>query len=284
MSTIDLHPEELLDRERQGRLTDDERIRLDAHAASCVACRLERGARSDFEAELEAGSDDEALLERAVDGALARSPARERRAPRTIWLLAAAAVLAAVAAVAAFTRSPKPVEVPIRLDTPAPVVQTPTPPAVTPAAPEPELAVSRLPEPEASNKPKAAERVASAAELFASANRARRDKNDGEAIRLYRELQSRYPDSREAQASRVMLGQLMLDKKDPNLALSEFDGYLKQGAKGAVTEEALVGRALALQKLGRTSEERAAWQELLTKFPSSVHAAQAKARLDATKP
>ncbi len=118
-----------------------------------------------------------------------------------------------------------------------------------------------------------------ASELFSQATRARRDKNDAEAIRLYRELQRRYPDSRESNASRVVLGQLLLDRTDPDKALAEFDGYLKQGKPGTVTEEALVGRALALQKLGRYAEERAAWQELLAKFPSSVHAARARERL-----
>ncbi|MFO0571918.1 MAG: outer membrane protein assembly factor BamD [Polyangiaceae bacterium] len=284
MSTIDLHPEELLDREREGRLTESERERLDAHAAECASCRLERSARSDFDAELDA-ADDDPILDRAIDGALARSPARPRRSPRTVWLLAAAAVLATVAAVAAYTRSPAKSEAPIRLDVPSPVVEAPAPPPIVKAgepASEPELAVSPLPDPEPSNKPKAAERPPSAAELFASANQARRDKNDAEAIRLYRNLQARYPESREAKASRVMLGQLMLDKKDPNEALGEFDKYLKEGSKGAVTEEAIVGRALSLQKLGRTADERAAWQELLAKFPGSVHAAQAKQRLAAT--
>ena len=46
-----------------------------------------------------------------------------------------------------------------------------------------------------------------------------------------------------------------------------------------VTEEALVGRANALQKMGKRDEERAAWLLLLSKYPNSIHAGRAKARV-----
>ena len=42
MTDLQLHPEGLLDRERSGDLTLDERLTLDAHAAGCEACELQR--------------------------------------------------------------------------------------------------------------------------------------------------------------------------------------------------------------------------------------------------
>jgi TolA-binding protein len=168
-----------------------------------------------------------------------------------------------------------PVETPVA---PPPVVEAPEKANPAPVVETP----AEVDEPE-KEAPKA-EKVPTAAELFANATRARRDKKDDEAIRLYRELQRRYPESREAKASRVVLGQLLLDRTDPNQALGEFDKYLDGEKKGTVTEEALVGRAVALQKLGKTADERAAWKQLLAKFPNSVHAPRAKARLAATSP
>ncbi|MGE0325837.1 MAG: hypothetical protein AB7S68_26150, partial [Polyangiaceae bacterium] len=39
---IDIHPEDLLDREREGCLTSEERAYLEAHLVRCAACRIER--------------------------------------------------------------------------------------------------------------------------------------------------------------------------------------------------------------------------------------------------
>jgi tetratricopeptide (TPR) repeat protein len=118
-----------------------------------------------------------------------------------------------------------------------------------------------------------------AAALFASANEARRTGRTREALRMYRELERRYPDSPEAKLSHAIVGRMLLDE-DPNAALGEFDRYLGEG-KGTLSEEALVGRALSLQKLGRDAEERAAWEALLRTYPNSIHAARARARLAA---
>jgi TolA-binding protein len=48
VSVIAFHPDDLLDRELRGLLTDDERARLSAHLAGCAVCRLERSLRADF--------------------------------------------------------------------------------------------------------------------------------------------------------------------------------------------------------------------------------------------
>jgi TolA-binding protein len=277
MSAETLHPEELLDRERRGALSDDDREALDTHCKHCAACALERRERAALAGEIEPEPEDDVLLERVIAQATTRA-APKRMRMRTVLIAVAAALLAAsaIAAGVGALRKPAP---PAPVETPAPPPALPEPVSTERAQPEPTAVVAP---PEPSSSVKTVERVPTAGELFASATRARRDKNDAEAIRLYRELQRRYPDSRESQASRVVLGQLLLDRTDPEKALGEFDRYLGDGGTGTVTEEALVGRALALEKLGRREEERAAWRELLAKFPSSVHAAQARARLQAS--
>lgn len=48
MKIVDLHPEELLDKDARGALSEEERTLLDAHLARCGTCRFERMVRADF--------------------------------------------------------------------------------------------------------------------------------------------------------------------------------------------------------------------------------------------
>ncbi len=232
-----------------------------------------------FEPELAPRPEDEALLERAIAGALERAPLPiPSRRPRWPLILVAAALLVGAAAAARLVRTAPPAPSTTAAQAPEP---TPAAAVVAPApAPEPEPEPASSVAPPGKPAPSAAPATPSAAELFARANAARRAKRDAEAVRLYRELQQRYPESREAQASRVTLGQLLLDRTDAKEALGEFDGYLSKSG-GPVSEEALVGRARALDKLGKRAEARAAWQELLKRYPNSVHATEARTRLGA---
>ncbi len=120
----------------------------------------------------------------------------------------------------------------------------------------------------------------SAEELLARANEARRAGQYQAATRLYRTLQRTYPASREAAVSRVTLGRLLLDGAgEPAGALREFEAYLARSPSGVLAEEARVGRALALGRLGRAVEEQDAWRDLLTHHPDSLHAERARQRL-----
>jgi len=119
-----------------------------------------------------------------------------------------------------------------------------------------------------------------AASLFADANRARRDGNTDRAVGLYRALQSRYPSSSESELSRALLAQLLLDRGNPEAALAGFDRYLAEDTP-VLSAEALVGRARALEQLGKSTQAAAAWRQVQSRFPGSVHARLAATRLAA---
>lgn len=377
MSLSNLHPEELLDKDASGALSDAERALLEAHLSRCAACRFERAARADFAAEVGAADrGDEpyssellalALQSGATPGGRAPEPpvvdenAREgddetESAPRevrrtssprrrrwSVWLVAAAATLAATAAVAgprggarlllgvvgidleaaetappsSLPRAPAHTAAPIA--PPPPVVPAPaptaaiidtgdtqtsalsvpptapvpppratsvsvsTPPrvAATPPAPAPPAVSSPSvlsPEPVAVVPPPAPPAPGAAA-LFDEANDARRAGRYARAIELLRELQARHPASREAQASHATLGRLLLDRGDPAGALASFDAY-RRGGPAALDESVMIGRATALDRLGRTNEARAAWGDLLSAFPRSPYAAHARGRVE----
>ena len=100
---------------------------------------------------------------------------------------------------------------------------------------------------------RASPRASTAAELFASANEARRRGDDARTESTFRELQNLYPSSPEAATSRVVLGLFLLEHAhDPKAAKTQFDAFLARSASGPLHEEALVGRARALEQLGRS--------------------------------
>jgi TolA-binding protein len=126
--------------------------------------------------------------------------------------------------------------------------------------------------------PQVVEAPATADALFAAANDQRQRGAYTEAIRSYLDLAQRFPGSPEAVASHAIVGRLLLDRGDPSAALAQFDDYLQSGMT-TLGEEARVGRALALERLGRSTEEADAWSSLLSSYPQSVHASRARSRL-----
>jgi tetratricopeptide (TPR) repeat protein len=114
--------------------------------------------------------------------------------------------------------------------------------------------------------------------LFGAANEARERGSYDEAIRLYSELTQQDAQSPEAVTVHAILGRLLLDRGDAPEALRHFEAYLSTGVT-KLREEALLGRALALQELHRPGEEAQAWGSLLEAHPRSVHAARARMRL-----
>jgi outer membrane protein assembly factor BamD (BamD/ComL family) len=116
-----------------------------------------------------------------------------------------------------------------------------------------------------------------ASQVFAEANELRRTGKDSQAMVTYRKVERLFPGSPEAEQSYATLGSLMMEHGSPQEALGQFDHYLVHG--GPLLVDVLAGKATALQRLGRTAEERRTWETLLERFPKSVHAARAKTRL-----
>ena len=323
---VDVHPEDLFDREQDGTLTAEERRRLDSHTLQCAACALVRSAVRDFAAQRNAAPGDDALIARISGEALGRaaaitsgtiSPAQRttytglhpRR--RRSWAVGAIVLFAATGATASFwsvrgaivqrllnvpaeTVEPAPTRVEPKLpvvtrriappprvsEEPEPVAEPePTPVVVTPVAPPP-VVMARPRTAEPVNVPPPV--VAPApGELFAAANEARRNGDSQKSFELYTQLARLHPGSREETTSRVLLGRLLLDRGgDPTQALGLFTRYLEASPGGTLAEEARLGRALALTRLGSAKEERQAWQQLLAFHPNSIHAERARKRLE----
>jgi outer membrane protein assembly factor BamD (BamD/ComL family) len=119
----------------------------------------------------------------------------------------------------------------------------------------------------------------SAAELFSFANGARHRGDLGRSVSLYRRLQAEYPRSDEAVLSQVLLARIHLGRGENGAALDQFDRYLRTAGDGSLVQEAMHGKAMALRRLGRASEERSVWHDLLRRFPDSVYAGVARERL-----
>jgi TolA-binding protein len=297
MTRFDLHPEELLERAERGSISEAERARLDQHLAECAVCRVERGLSARAAIDAAPLRDEKLLLARLKRDVIARleSPAgqrpRRKRAVVVLSLLAASVASVATATTIVVMRRAASVQetavAPHVAAKPAaaPRFAAPTPAVVAaPAAEEPsavDTAEVAPPRPEPEQPAKAAPvEVTSAAEAFSRANLARREGKVKEAVRLYRTLQERFAGSSEELVSRVALGRLLLDRLgDSRGALVQFNSYLASPGSGALREEAMVGRALALGRLGRGAEERAAWTALLDAWPKSAHAKRAQARL-----
>jgi len=226
-------------------------------------------------------------------------PASSRRLSTT--LLVAAATLTIVAGAFASTEAGRRVLAPLLTRTAAPaeresvatatahVATSPMPPAVPtsaaiqPAEPEPPAQtepVATAPAPTAPAAAPQAPAPESAATLFDSETEARRRGDTTRVLELHAQLVARYPLSNESRVSRMVVARMLLDSGDAAGALAGFEAYLRAGA-GELREEALAGRATALDRLGRTHEARAAWLALLDEYPRTAYAEHARARIEA---
>jgi TolA-binding protein len=308
VTTIDLHPEEMLDAARRGTLGAAGVEDLRAHLGRCVACRLSLALPDQLHAEAAVTSADEALLANMVRGALRGEPrdvgeARPRRAHaggagRRVAIALAllfvggsggAAVWSMGGATFARRFVPEILQLPRHHQEPARARPT-APVAARPVAVTPEVvpvAPAEAPVPAPPPAPAHLARIhvplpppgASADQLFADANRARRAGDVPLALRRYADLRRAYPGSREELTARVVVGDLLLAEGPTRDALASFDSYLAASPTGTLAEEALVGRASALMRLGRRDDERAAWTRLLREHPDSVQGARARRRL-----
>jgi hypothetical protein len=310
--------EDLIVLSRRRELGPAEAEQLRAHLEVCADCRALARVGSDFARVAGRLPGDERLVERALAVALSPRLRRVRwRMPPA--LAVAAGVLLLVAGVATGARllvlprlSPAPqpppavpeakprrthaarpvppvVEQAPVLPPPAQVVPSPSPggrpmlalpaPARKKDAPPVAAATSSPFVPPQVEPPAMPLATETAAHLLAAANRARAAGELSRAVAGYQRLQRQFALSNEAAVSRVSLATLLLKQGAAAEALAAFDGYLGQRPGGPLVEEALDGKARALQRLGRASDERAVLRALIERFPGSAYAARARLRL-----
>ncbi len=345
MSVVDLHPENLLDREIRGELEPAERERLEAHLAQCATCRFERQLRAGFALELSRDSVPpeiaglvETLAKQSVEApdaavpeevappaappatSIAPVPALRRARARRVKLvlLAAAATLTLVAGAFASTEAGRramapflfgregnatpygeapatvtavhatPMRASAGLVAPPPPATVEAPPVTTDLAPPPPPAVTAVapvapPAVTAAAPPPVAAPPDGPAPLFGAETDARRRGDTARMLELHAQLVARFPGSHEAQVSRMMVARLLLDRGDAAGALSGFDAYLRAGG-GELREDALAGRATALERMGRAGDARRAWMTLLDQYPNTAYGAHARSQVEASSP
>jgi TolA-binding protein len=318
MTAVHVCPDSLLARAREGTLSSSEKRQLQAHLGQCEICRVSLLVGQDFDGALAARPDDTLLVTKVVAAVRVSAARRTSVSPpgRRAGLrsrLSAYGVAAALLTISCVVGAARPslrrtVAVFLGLEDRDARKDVPAAGVIAPAKPPPmkakKVEPSRL-APTASDTPQAPAEEPSmpqrqrelgrangpgvpdglaAKNLFAQANAKRRAGDELAARRLYQDLQQRHPLSPEAEVSRVALGRLLLDRsQDPKAALEQFDraiGSTGQSGEKELAEEALFGRATALMRLGRADDERKTWIELLERFPGSVYADRAHARLD----
>ncbi|MBN2195234.1 MAG: tetratricopeptide repeat protein, partial [Polyangiaceae bacterium] len=286
-------PLDLSARARRHALSEAEHRRLKVCLGSSATLGLLHAVGSDFDALPTEADGDAELVERFAEQAEQRFGAPMARRPRVRvkWLIAGWLLLGTATA-AAWVGGQRLAPAPLPNGQPEPMVPSAAASrhasgsrqSSVPASPAPTVSQSALPpaptqHPAASaGHDSAALSPPSAAGLFSRGNEARRRGQMAAAVVAYEELQAKYPRSAEAALSHVVLARRYLGQ-DPGRALQHFDAYLRSEPHGALAQESLHGRARALGMLGRGTEERRAWQDLLRHYPESVYANVARERL-----
>ena len=273
----DSHPEAFLDRALIGTLSAAERQDLNQHLATCVACAAHVSAAERVRQRLAEQPWDEQLDRKAVERAMTalyRPRFAGLRSGRALWLGFALTGLLLVAGVAGAVLWPSQRSSTVSFPTPSGQASAPIP-----GQAEPRLVAEPNPLPSEPTAQRSHRAQPSAAVLFAQAIALRGEGKVEAAIATHLRLQRLYPTARETRLSFALAGRLLLEKGAPEPALAQFNQYLAR--PGDVGEEALVGRATALGRLGRSAFEAAAWREVLDRHPGSIYAAHARKRLAA---
>ncbi|MCA9634005.1 MAG: tetratricopeptide repeat protein [Myxococcales bacterium] len=301
---IDIHPEDLLDREREGILTAEERAYLEAHLERCAACRIERLLARECALE-RALIDEVAERQQEPEPCLERSPPRapqsarraRRLVPRAGIVVGALLLAGGAAALGGGLPWQAPAQVPVTIPPDVTASSTPRIPvhrsrpngirqlpsaSSAPAGEVPSASAAPAGEvPSAAVPPRVSPRPSkahpTAASLFSDAAAARRDGDYERSLALYERLIERHPSSVEAATARAVRARLLLDL---GRARAAERGFREAAATaGPLSEVALVGQAQALRRAGKLDAERAVWRDLLRRFPDSPQAAVARARL-----
>ena len=105
-----------------------------------------------------------------------------------------------------------------------------------------------------------------AAVLFEEALAERQQGRAQSAIAAFHRLEREFPHSSEATVSLVSVGDLLLGNGRPAEGLVYFEVYLRRAPAGPLAPEAWVGKARALEALGRVPEAKATWNEIAKRF------------------
>lgn len=294
-----LEAEDLLARARQGTLSVEEHEAFERALETSATVRVAHLVGRDFDDARGIRTGDDELIQRACAKVLGpRVELAARRRVRAIPAVALLLVASGAAATSAWLVVPRS-NAGGAPSSPA-ASSSSQPAGVSPAAPGARVASAdhlptqtqavEVPTPGALSEQKSRSGAASsrpptnpvrsAATLFRDANAARRVGDVALARALYGELQASFPETREARVSRVSLGKLCLGSGLTREAERQFRQYLATGG-GDLAEEALVGRAEALARLGEIDEERRVWQQLQRTHPSSVYSERASRRIQA---
>lgn len=225
-----------------------------------------------------------------------------RRGRGPFWLLAAAIMLGATGAAAWWATHPKVVEsvnpVPEESGKAAgvrrisgamnqrqPREPEPEPEPVLVSRSEPSSAEQTAPELKAlEQKPAVAIRrdpvranslPSTAAQLFSEANLLRREGQPAQATRLYRNILSDYPKTREASLSRLVLAKTLAGS-NPRQSLAYYQEVAR--TDGSLRAEALWGIVEAATQLRQTGVKEQALTDLMREFPESAYADVARRR------
>ena len=287
-----IEPEDLSVRARRDSLSAVERQALEQAITASQSLAVAHRVGTDFDLIGVARSGDDELVFRAADAAMkaSRTPVRAAFHRRRLLLgLAAALMLASSAAAWRGALSRRALTAQDATSTHGSIVATKAPslapgPSSVSAAPEGVRAAASdsvivsgaAPDPARAAEP-LPHAVSDAAGLFREATAARHASDFVRARALYLRLENEFPVSPEAQLAHVSLGKVLLSMGHAGDAEQQFAVYLRGG--GALAEEALLGRAQSLARLGRGEDERRVWETLIREFPNSVYAAQARERL-----
>ncbi|MDX2021035.1 MAG: tetratricopeptide repeat protein [Deltaproteobacteria bacterium] len=246
-----------------------------------------------FDAEALVLPDDQALAARLASAAVlgsGASPVRRRRSGSWLGMpmalsvvlissgvLAASALVVKVVVPAFVAREPlEPTRRHPRRVSP-PIVAAPVVPVVPTKPEEPPTEAPQETPAVSAPKPRAHSELGKASQLFAQANRERRNGHTSQAIALYRRLVQRHGGAAEAGLARLSLADLDAAAGRRRQALAQLNAFLASPSSSpALVQEALQRKARLLAAAHRTREARAAWNELRTRFPQSVYRAEAE--------
>jgi TolA-binding protein len=273
------HPEAALDMALDGTLPAAQRRDLNLHLAACAACAAHMAAAQRARQTLAEQPWDEQMDRQAVERAMTGlfpprfAKLRYRRAFGLGFALAGL-LLAGGMAGAGLWRSHRSSSVPLLLPEPSRGTSAPAP-----SQAEPRFIAEPAPPSDEPAMQRSSRAQPSAAALFAQALTLRSEGKVDAAIAVHLRLQRLYPAARETRVSFALAGRLLLERDSPDQALAQFNQYLTR--PGDVAEEALVGRATALGRLGHSAAEAAAWRDVIERHPGSIYATRAKERLAA---